>query len=274
LRQRSRALLVALSVLGLLLIAPQPCHAHPDLDRGIKLATEAEFSQALTAFAQGLESGTLTRDELIVLLSERVLVLHALGKRAELERDLSALAMLDPSRAFDRRAPPELREIFAAKRDERDGPLSLEVRCDLDDGDVHIGAHATGTWGVDDLSLRIHARGPGEVRYTQFDTNEIDLTPETEGNVDYYAELVGFGGIVIATAGTLDDPRHCGEGDALAGGLAAPSEERDGSNRKLWWWIGAGGALAITAVAVAIVVTRDPEPSDKTMISRPMVTFE
>lgn len=72
------------------------------------LALDAEFEAALTLFDQLLQSGELDREARVRLLSERSLVLFALGEDAELDRDLRELAQLSPDARLSERAPPAL----------------------------------------------------------------------------------------------------------------------------------------------------------------------
>src|SRR4051794_35753037 len=74
------------AVLGLSLPCGQ-AFAHPALDEAKRLVTELEFDAALASFQTAVDSGELTRDELLDLLSERTLVLHALHREPELVQD-------------------------------------------------------------------------------------------------------------------------------------------------------------------------------------------
>ncbi|HEX6244350.1 MAG TPA: hypothetical protein VFZ61_25710 [Polyangiales bacterium] len=72
------------------------------------LALDAEFEASLALFDRLIERGELDRAARVRLLSERSLVLFALGQEAELDRNLRALAQLSPDARLSERAPPAL----------------------------------------------------------------------------------------------------------------------------------------------------------------------
>ena len=98
-RTALRTLLRAWPILAALLVV-SPVHAHPDLDDAKRLAADLEFDAALASFDRALSSGKLTREELVQLLSERVLVLHALHRKDALVQDFVWLSALAPDRSL------------------------------------------------------------------------------------------------------------------------------------------------------------------------------
>ncbi len=268
--------------LGLLvaLVPSGTAHAHADLDRGVAHAENAEFDSALAAFSAAEASGTLDRDELVVLLTERALVLHAL-KHEEiheeaLKRDLALLAMLDPTLTLGRRAPPALAAAFDRARSQQGGALKLKASCRPSPVGMQISAKPS---GLDDSSLatvHVYMRREGEQSFSPLPNLSNDVGASEGDDLLYYAEVVTAGGVVIARAGSETSPLSCQAPDAdgaVAG--AGGNPRRDGDRRrKLWWWIGAGGAVALTAVAITLVVARDDSSGSQTAVGQPMVTFE
>jgi hypothetical protein len=82
--------------------------AHTALEQGIALSLDAEFEQALTLFDALLARAALSAEERTQLLSERSLVLFALGRELELAENLRQLAELSPETRLSERAPPAL----------------------------------------------------------------------------------------------------------------------------------------------------------------------
>jgi hypothetical protein len=82
--------------------------ARAALEHGVELSLEAEFEQALSVFDGLLAQGALSPDERKRLLSERSLVLFALGEEQELAKNLRALAEIAPDTRLSERAPPAL----------------------------------------------------------------------------------------------------------------------------------------------------------------------
>lgn len=268
-------------VAALLALAPNLAWAHADLDRAREHAAEAEFDAALTAFEAALSSDSLTHDELVTLLAERILVLHALGKKQQLDDDLSALVMLGREDALDRRAPPQLVDALTTKKRARQQTLTFDARCEPSATGTKIHAQVGGVVPNVAVTLRIHVRGAKEGKWSVYDSDDVELSSNMGKAVSYYGELLGYGGVVLASAGSVDMPRTCStppERSVVQVQAASPAVEppvrRDSSQRKKWWWLSAGGVLAIGAVTVAVLATRNNEAEPKSTVGNPMVRFE
>lgn len=249
--------------------------AHPDLDRAVASAQEAEFEVALAGFERALASGTLTRDELITLLTERSLVLHALGQRGGLAWDLAALALIAPGHDLGRRAPPELVDAFAQATARQGAAVTISASCTPASTGLQVSAEVT---GLSDPSLaRIKLRTQREQGApVVHDASEVEVAVGEGEELSYSAELVGMGNVVLVRDGSEDSPKECEAPnlDEPPAGLAGTGRQ-DGKNRKLWWWVGAGGVAVITAVTIGLVVANNnDEPSNDTPVGRPMVTFK
>jgi hypothetical protein len=254
--------------------------ANADLDRAVEHATEAEFDAALTAFDAALAGGSLTRDELIELLAERSLVLHAVGKKQQLDDDLSALVMLGGEDRLDQRAPPQLIDTLETKKRAREEPLAFEARCEPSATGTKIRGRVAGLSTSMVLTVRFHVRGDMQSQWSRHDASEVELSSALGKQVAYYGELLGVGGVVLASAGSVDIPRTCNtpaEPSLVQVNEARPEADKPAprpSSRKKWWWLGAGGMLAIGAVTVAVLATRNREPESNSAIANPMVRFE
>lgn len=78
------------------------------LQQAIELSLDAEFERSLALFDQLLSGAALDQRRLVLLLSERSMVLYALGKQEALEDDLRRLARVAPDTTLSERAPPQL----------------------------------------------------------------------------------------------------------------------------------------------------------------------
>lgn len=265
-----RALLCLLAALAVCL-PTQSAAAHPELDRAIRLSGELDFERALRAFDRAVESGTLTRDELVRLLAERALLLHALRRKDEVVQDFVWLAAIEPSYHLDARAPPDLTAVWDRVRSQEGGPTRLELVLDRQAGHARLrpvvhGPHPAG------LSVTMYWR-TGSAPYQQsVGTQPVEPDMQSGGVVQVYGELAGPGGVVFARVGTdqralvLMLPEEDGVGSLVAG---VPV---DRPNRRKWIWIGSAAAVVVVGVVVAAVVATSGEDSKQTRLM-PVASF-
>ena len=253
-----------------------PALAHPQLDDAIVLARDAEFESALEAFERALASHELTRDELLELLSERILVHQAVRDLASLERDLLRLAALDPEHDLGPNAPPDLRERWRAAAQRSRGPLGLQVRARAVAGGVRVEAELTG--GIEGVAfpLQIALRAPGGT-WLRTNANQAVYPVPVQGVAEYYVLAMGPGGVVVASDGTPASPRRL-EVERAPAPSALPQPEPatepppvQPARTRLWIGVGAGGAVAVgTAVLIAVLAGRGERDS---RIGSPDVDF-
>jgi hypothetical protein len=267
--------LVLTALLGtlLMLTMPEKARAHPALDAAISHAEEADFDEALSEFDAALSSGELTRDELVVLVSQRALVFHALGRDAELSRDLSLLAMLAPDHQLGRAAPPPLVARWNELRTSQGAPASVRGSCAPTASGAQINAQVEGVRDPELGQVFIHTHN-GENEWVQKQAASVDISSGDDGS-EYYVEIRGPGGVALASDGSAEAPHACANfsPSAAVGAGGQPPDDKK-RNKKLWWWLG-GTALVVGAAAAVVVVltTRDNGQSDRTVVSKPMVTF-
>jgi len=273
-RASSITLLPVLTVM-LAVLMVQPAQAHPDLEQAKRLAGELELETALASFEHALASGTLSRSELIELLSERAFVFHALHRKSELVQDFIWLSALDPNHRLDLRAPPDLTAIWTSVRDQGRGVLTvqLEANANQDGLRAHTSVGGTVPEGVRSQVVR---RRTGESWEALEGPNVRE--PQAEGStVDLYAEAIGLGNVVIASQYSADEPLRVTmiPSSANAAPLAgAPIDEPESWTRRHRGWIIGATALVVTAVVVGTVlaVKSAEDNSDNTNL-KPMVSF-
>ncbi len=264
-----------LAVLAAGAVCPVAARAHAELDRAMEDSKNAEFDAALESFDRAIASGTLTRDELVLLLTERALVLHALRRPSDLTRDLARLALIAPEHELGTRAPPKLLKEFEGAVMRQGSAVTLTATCQQAPVGMRVSSVVTDLPDPSLASVRIRTRRANEPEVVH-DASEAEVAITGTEPLRYSVELVGLGQVVLARVGSPDAPRMCGSTDAgepLA--ATAGTERKDGKNHRLWWWIGAGGAVAIAAVTVGLVVASngDSQASD-TSVATPMVTFK
>lgn len=269
--------LALIALTSALLALAAPAAAHPDLDEGRRLAGELEFEPALAAFERALGSGSLTRDELIELLAERALLLHALHRHNDLVEDFVWLSALDPDHRLDLRAPPDLTAIWTSVRDQGRGALKITLEAQASEGgQVDAKASLSGTVPQGARS-RIVLRQPGG-SWQAVDSSELRETLPP-GGLELYAEALGLGYVVVARDHGPDSPLRISAADvALAPAAGAPLEQAESpgwARRHRNWLIGGAAAVVAIVVVAAVVATQTgdaPQQSDSTTL-KPMVSF-
>lgn len=242
----------------------------------------ADFTRAIRAFDRAERQAHLSREDLLAIYEGRAMARWAMGDERHAQRDLAALAELDPHHAFPPEAPPELGEAFADVA--REGGLDVVVSF----------ADATGSSTItvdvhhDDAglvrSLATHVRvGDGAWSESDASTVRVDV-PEGE-HVEVWVEAVGPGDAVIGGTGSADAPVVHGGGpqhelDVPTPVVVAPPpplvHEDEGAHDDTGIWIGVGvgvGVVVAIAVIVGVVVGVGSAPSDHTQPDAPVVRF-
>ena len=234
----------------------------------------------MAKFDEALASGELTREELVRLISERVLLLHALGQTEALAADLRWLAALKPGHILDMRSPPVLSAMWTTIRDQSLGAVSVSLEHSQSDGKLRATARLSGT-EPEGLRTRIMFRPEGG-EWEAVDGREL-LYPFEEGSLDLYAEVIGLGGVVAANHGSRETPvtvKIEEEPTPTARTVLVPvtpttGPERDGSEvrRKRALWIGGAAALVVGGVIAAVLIARSDDGEPRATQLMPMVTF-
>ena len=268
-------LAIAAACIGFALLRPDVAHAHPDLDEAKRLAADLEFDAALNAFEKALKSEELTRQELVQLLSERALVLHALHRRDELVKDFEWLSALAPDHRLDLRAAPDLTALWTSVRDQGRGPL--QVKLEVETGDAgELSARATLTGTVPEGARpRLWLRRPGG-NFGIVPLPELRESAPDGTTLELYAQALGLGNVVVAQDHDASEPLRL----SARGGAADAAGPVDGAGQPSWakrhkgWLIGGAVALVVAAgVVTGVMLARgDGDKSDKTNL-KPMVSF-
>jgi len=230
------------------------------VDAGEVLVVEAEFEEALVLFDRAEAGVDLSRADLVRLVSARCLVRFAMDDGDGLSRDLTALASLAPDHRWGAEAPPEITSGFRAARRASTGPIEVLI------------SHrpvASGVWldavvAHDDANLvrevRLFSR-THEGAYRRAAPGPRAVPPGVA--LQYYAELIGPGGAVIANVASPTAPDTT---TPALDGLSAPISEDGNESRFPWLYVGVGVGAAIlvavlTAVLTAVVTNQSTDQS-------------
>jgi hypothetical protein len=236
---------LASCALGFVLALPAPAFAHPLVDEGERLYEEADFVGALDALGRAESASDLSLSELVHLFETRALVHLAMSDAQAMERDLERVVALEPDHRLGPSAHPDVQRALA------------QVRAD---SAVTIEAHVENDWArlVRGIRLRARADSEGTSWSEEVDAPLLVQLEDGQGAL-YYAEALGPGGTVLASAGTEAEPLHA---SASGGGIEA------------WPFIVAGVAAAVVAGAVVAAVLLWPRDEGvSTQPQAPVVRF-
>lgn len=257
---------------SLMLVCASAAHAQSEtVDEGRRRFENADFYGALEVLARAEEGSALTVRELVRLYETRILVQLALGEERRIDRDLAALATIDPDHDFAPEIPPSVRARFREIERSRPGPLSVEADRAATPGGVRLDARVSGDPQGLVRIARLHARAGGGRWITAPGSLEIAAAPGER--IEWHAELIGPGGAVLRQRGSREAPLSFTIGGAER---ALPRDERGEEEAGTpWIWIALGGAVLIgAAVAVIVIAAGDgDQTATGTRVDGPIVMF-
>lgn len=231
--------------------------AHPGVEQGVRRYERADLEGALRSFRRAEAASNLTLDELKTLMLTRALVHRALGNQEAYERDLRRLAGVDYHYRFDHTTPPDVVEAFGRLRGPEQVDIEVEVEARMAPTGVLLSTELSGDRFDVVRHVRLSARPAGGSWRT---VRRSELRLSAEGPVEYFAEAVGPGGAVIATAGEREAPLVFGQpATRPASTVASSGDSDDGLLIGLGIGIGVAAAAAI-AVLVAVLVAGNEDP--------------
>jgi hypothetical protein len=267
LRRAAPALFTLLLVFLVCALSAAPrARAHADLDEAKRLMSDLEFDAALMAFDAALNSGTLTREELVALLSERAFVFHALRRQEELIQDFLWLSALAPDHRLDLRAPPDLTATWTSVRDQGRGVLKVALSAETTpDGRVNARASLTGTV-PEGARARLWLRR-GSAAFQLLPQSELHEAEAGTSELALYADGLILGGVALPGEYSADEPLR------IQPAAGVEPNERGWASRHKGWLIGGAVLVAAAGVVAGVLLSRDGnEHSDHTDL-KPMVTF-
>lgn len=264
----ARSLLLITVVTASVLLPTQWAAADPLIEQAAERYEQGEFEAALELLAEAEQGSGLTRPEVIQLLITRVLAHVGIGDEEAYRRDLLQLATLEPDYQLGPTVPPVVRQNFDVVR-EQARPIELDARAAPEAAALRIETELSDASGLVSQVRIVSRVGGGPWRRDASASAEV---PAPAGaTVEWYAEAVGPGGVVLEHVGSDAEPRI-----ATMPGAPAPEEPRDQALQQdeggssAWIWIGLGGlVLAAGAVAAYFLFFDDPV-SDQTEFAAPM----
>lgn len=246
---------LVLACLGALLLAmPAAASAQDGLSEARAAFDAAEFETALAQLDTLDASDALSVDEVAAFLTLRAEVHFALGDAAAMEADLRALLALAPDARLPDTAPPELSEAAERARSEALPLPTVRTEASPIAGGVRLRADIVADGAGLARRARLHARSPGEA------WREVEEELEVTGpSVEYWAEALGPGGVVLAQEGSAAAPRRWGS--ATGGGELDP----------LVLGLSLGGAAAAVLIVGIVAGVAASGPSDRTQPGLPVL---
>jgi len=241
---------------AMILATASAAHAHPDVDQALAEYEAVELEAALDTLARAEAGDGLSLDELGLLYELRALIHFARGDEDAVDVALRALARAHPEHDFSQRSPPALRQRFAAIRGGVD-PVALRLS---EEEGVVVAVITAGAEAV--REVRLHHREVGGVAAT-----EAGMAPRWSLGgvaVEVWAEAVGPGGAILASAGSETQPRAFG---------VVEEEETEEGGPGLGVWLGIAGGVAAVAVVVILAVTLSGGDDERIQPSAPMFRF-
>lgn len=263
-------------------LVPSTALAHPLIDQGRRSYDEADFQGALDAFSRAEQATDLTRDDLIQLYLRRAMVHQAMHNTESVEADVFRLAALDRAVRLPPSMPPPVRRAYEQAVARATAPMTLTVEVRAMPGGLKLIARIADDNAALVQSLRIRARPRGGA-WQWSSTASIEVTTAADAQVDYVAQAVGPGGVVLVTAQSDSHPLQDDSTAAHEGGTASPSRTDSRAIPDLdveppadhglgaWPWLVGGGAVVIAVTVVLVLVLASSNGAQP--ISGPMITF-
>lgn len=259
----------------MLLALPGLAKAHPDVDAAIAAYQSAEFEAALAAFERAERRTDLTREDLLQLLENRTLVSSAMQNQAAVEADLVRLAILDPEHQFSRQVPPDIRALFAELRADAPPMPRLEITATPREDGVTVEAHARGDTARLVRQVRLHGRRAGTEDWIEATGEPLELAAARGDELEVWGELLGPGGVVLASEHSADAPRLVAMPTPVDE-AAVTDDGDDGGGGSVLLWAGIAGAAAVVllTVGIAVGVSKGGGTSQQTRVTLPDLSGE
>jgi hypothetical protein len=181
--------------------------AHPIVEEGHRLYEEAEFVAALDALSRAEAADDLELDDLIVLFETRALVQSAMGHDDAMREDLQRLVAVAPDHTVGPEAHPDVRRALAEIRAEGHGELRVRASTEATEAGVTIRVEIENDWAHVVRELRTIGRVRGAPSWERAIDAPLLVPASGAALVEYYAEAVGPGGVVLARSGGFSRAR-------------------------------------------------------------------
>lgn len=240
-----------------------------DLETARAMIDRQEYDAGLEAFDGAIQSGELTREQLIAAYRGQAECAAALRQPDRAFEAFRRLLVVDPDYFLSTNESPLLREPFERAQlywRENEAPrFDFEPPTSIPAGEafaVEINLDRTTIPGVHD-SLRLHLRHPdGRYIVREIPNGRLLIPAAVFEDLDvlqFYITLHDEYGNTAAMAGSEDAPLAVDIGERL------PSDSSGDRERRVWyrsWWFWTIVGVAVTAVAVGVPVGVASSESD------------
>lgn len=254
-------------IAALVLLAPSTTLAQAGpIAQATARIDEADFEAAIGILDRAEAGDALSREDLVLLYATRAGASLALGRADDMTRDLDRLSALEPAYVLDASARPELRDALAARSHQ---PLRLDLAFDVQPGAATIRATVAGDPGGLAREIHLRARVVGTEAWTER-TGDTLVVPATDAELEYWGEIVGPGGAIVARAGSAASPSR-GRADAAAVTGTGATSGAAGSPDLVAIGVGVGAGVAVVAILVVIIAVVATSGSSDTQPGLPHI---
>ena len=252
---------------ALVVLPAASAFAHPLVDEGQRQFESAEFAAALNTLVRAERAPELTLAELQRLFELRARVHAAMGHADLMRADLARLVSISPEHELARGVDPDVEREYVALREQHHAALGIATTTSVAPAGVTVDAHTSNDWAGVVRDVRVAARVRGESSWQRARNAPLLVRATSPADVEYYAEAIGPGGVLLAGSGSEHDPLHV----AGAGDGATPPVAAGGASP--WPWILAGVGAALVVGAIVLVVVLAPAGDVTTQVSPFTVRF-
>jgi len=235
--------------------------AHAQLPEAESAFARGDFERAAELLDAGLSGESLDREALEAHYALQVRVEHARRNEGAVEAAITALLTLDRDATLDG-IPPSLSRRVEALRGEVAETIGLEVDRERDGSAERITLRVTGDLGAISRGYRVHVRTAGGWELREGESHSLS------GGRAFYAEVVGPGGAVLASAGTAAAPLHVEDAPA-----EAPVVPPDEGSPSVWRWLAPVLVLVLGGVALGLGLGLRDTGQGGTLVTEPMETM-
>lgn len=246
------------------------------LEEAKRYYEEAEFSKALDVLDRSEFGGSLTRSDLLELMTIRAMIHFALDDERSLHSTLIKIASLSPNFIFPKSAPPALRDKFKEAKKETSGQLQLKVLVSRQTSSVSLHPEIEHDPGKIVRETRLYTRSGGD-SWKLSSGVSVELPLGVGVKVDYYAEAIGPGNTVIASEGSRSVPKEIvitPSAASIPGSVPvspAGHEKEEGGSMTPWIIVGVVTVAAAVGGFFLIRALTSNGNGDNTQISPPTI---
>ncbi|MCB9597604.1 MAG: hypothetical protein H6719_33105 [Sandaracinaceae bacterium] len=256
-----------------LLFAAATAHAQEGaralVDRGVEAYEEGRFAEAAALFDRASDAEGLTREDVVRVLSTRVLVAQGMGDDGAVEAAILQLVTLEPD-GLGTAASPQLQRMTAQALEQTGGAtVAIDIEHRVDGERLLVRTRVRGDVGGLVRRVQLMAREGGGA-WVPGEGGEVRLANAAAADVEVVAVAVGPGGAPLARVGTQEAPHRLVRPVPAA---ALHTDEEEGSDDGVLIGVLVGVAVVAVAAGVILGVVFGTQGSQDTTLMPPVVEW-